>query len=32
MLFFNRPENWPVVAICIGMVAAAVIAWWRMRK
>ena len=22
MQFFNRPENWPVVAICIAMVAA----------
>jgi prepilin peptidase CpaA len=31
MQFFNRPENWPVVAICIGMVAAAVIDWWKFK-
>ena len=31
MQFFNRPENWPVVAICIGMIAAAVIDWWKFK-
>lgn len=31
MQFFNRPENWPVVAICIAMVAAAVIDWWKFK-
>jgi len=31
MQFFNRPENWPVVVICIGMVAAAVIDWWKFK-
>jgi prepilin peptidase CpaA len=31
MHFFNHLENWPVVAICIGMVAAAVIDWWKFK-
>ncbi len=31
MHFFNKPENWPVVAICVGMVAAAVIDWWKFK-
>lgn len=31
MQFFNRPENWPVVAICVGMVVAAVIDWWKFK-
>lgn len=31
MHFFNRPENWPVVAICVGMIAAAVIDWWKFK-
>src|ERR1700676_5327885 len=24
-------QNWPVVAICIGMIAAAVIDWWKFK-
>lgn len=31
MHFFNHLENWPVVAICVGMVAAAVIDWWKFK-
>lgn len=31
MRFFNQPENWPVVAVCVGMVAAAVIDWWKFK-
>jgi prepilin peptidase CpaA len=27
MHFFNQIENWPVVAICVGMLAAAIIDW-----
>src|SRR3954447_13409153 len=25
------PSNWPVVVICIGMIAAAVIDWWKFK-
>ena len=31
MQFFNQPENWPVVAISVGMIAAAVIDWWKFK-
>lgn len=31
MQFFNQPENWPVVAISIGMLAAAIIDWWKFK-
>ena len=31
MLFFNKHENWPVVAICVGMLAAAIIDWWKFK-
>jgi len=31
MRFFNQPENWPVVVVCLGMLAAAVIDWWKFK-
>ena len=24
-------ENWPVLVICVGMIAAAVIDWWKFK-
>lgn len=31
MQFFNQPENWPVVAVSVGMIVAAVIDWWKFK-
>src|SRR5207237_9762503 len=32
---FDKPlvsfENWPVVVICVGMLAAAIIDWWKFK-
>src|SRR5947209_11107697 len=32
---FDKPllslENWPIVVICVGMLAAAVIDWWKFK-
>src|ERR1035438_7369218 len=25
------PDNWPIVVICIGMLAAAIIDWWKFK-
>src|SRR5882762_1737796 len=31
MSYLFSLENWPVVVVCVGMVAAAVIDWWKFK-
>lgn len=31
MRYFLQPQNWPVVVVCAGMLAAAIIDWWKFK-
>ena len=31
MSYFFDPHNWPVLVVCVGMLAAAIIDWWKFK-
>src|SRR5438270_6676001 len=31
MEYFVDPHNWPVLVVCTGMLAAAIIDWWKFK-
>ena len=31
MDYFIDPHNWPVLVVCVGMLAAAIIDWWKFK-